>query len=139
MYTLREARPEDRQAVVDVWDESGITQEWNDPPTDFDLAMESPGSTVLVAESPQGVVDGATIVGFDGHRGWIHMTGVRPNARGGGVGRLLSDGCVDWLRERKAPAVHLMVAEGNDAGRAFWEHLGYFKIEPPVYMISLAD
>lgn len=137
MHILREAVETDRPSAVRVWDESGITQPWNDPPHDFDLAMNSPASTMFVAEAENGDIDGIIMVGFDGHRGWIHMTGVRPRARGLGLGRKLSDAALDWLRAHDAPVAHLMIAPGNDAGQAFWEKLGFFKIDAPVWMVDL--
>ncbi|SDS23479.1 GNAT family N-acetyltransferase [Corynebacterium timonense] len=136
MTTLRHATPADKQAVIDVWDASGITQEWNDPPRDFDNALATPTCAVIVAEG-EGGIEAAIIAGYDGHMGWIHMTGVLPSCQGRGIGRLLAEGAQEFLREQGADTACLMIAPGNDNGVAFWERVGFHQFDAPVWGLSL--
>lgn len=118
---LREALASDRDAVVALWRACGLTRPWNDADADFDLALSSPSSTVLVAGSP---VAGAVMVGFDGHRGWVYYLGVHPDRRRAGLGRRLMAAAEDWLRSRGAPKIQLMVRADNIAATAFHASLG---------------
>ena len=137
MHTLREATPEDRDQVCEVWDLAGITQWFNNPPKDFDLALSTPTSTIFVAEA-DGTIDGVIMPGFDGHRGWIHMAGVRPESQRSGIGRMLVDAAVNHLKAQGAPAVHLMVMPDNTGAVQFWEHYGFERISPPVWNLSVS-
>lgn len=139
MSTVRHATPADKQAVLEVWDTSGITQPWNDPPRDFDRALANASSAVIVVEddNDEGAIHAASIAGYDGHLGWIHMTGVRPGVQGRGIGRLLAQGAREFLREQGASSACLMIAPGNDAGVAFWERVGFRRLDAPVWGTSL--
>lgn len=137
MLNVREATPEDKEAVIKVWDDSGISQPWNEPPRDFDRAMDAPGSAVLVVEDER--IEAVAIAGYDGHMGWIHMMGVRPGLQGRGVGRMLADACKDHLHNAGATDAYLLVAPDNTNGIEFWEHLGFFKIDAPVWTVPLGD
>lgn len=119
--TIREAVADDRAAVVALWRACGLTRPWNDADADFDLALSSPSSTVLVSGNP---VEGAVMVGFDGHRGWVYYLGVRPDRRRGGLGRRLMAAAEDWLKMRGAPKIQLMVRADNAAATAFHAALG---------------
>ena len=135
MHTLREATPADRDQVCEVWDVSGITNRWNNPPVDFDLAMATPTSTIFVAEA-NGVIDGVIMPGFDGHRGWLHMVGVRPEVQGSGIGRMLVNAAVKYLHDLGTPAIHLMVMPTNTQAVKFWERYGFERIDPPVWNLN---
>lgn len=50
---------------------------------------------------------------------------VAPAHRRQGVGRALVEAVADWCRRRGTQGMELAVAEGNQAGRAFWSALGY--------------
>jgi ribosomal protein S18 acetylase RimI-like enzyme len=121
---IRPAGPADRDAVLATWEAAGLTRPWNDPVVDFERAIGGATSTVLVG------VEGATViatamVGEDGHRGWVYNLAVREDARGRGLGRELMAAAEDWLRERGAVKVQLMVRESNTGVIGFYEALGY--------------
>ncbi|MGA0545140.1 GNAT family acetyltransferase [Brevundimonas sp. VNH65] len=118
---IREAAPPDRAEVVELWRACGLTRPWNDAEADFDLALGSPGSTILIAGAP---VEGAVMAGFDGHRGWVYYLGVAPARRRGGLGRALMQAAETWLTARGAPKIQLMVRSDNPEVLAFHEALG---------------
>jgi ribosomal protein S18 acetylase RimI-like enzyme len=114
---------EDRDGVVALWRACGLTRPWNDPDRDFALALASGASAVLVARSAE-AIDGAAMVGFDGHRGWVYYLAVAPARRGSGLGRALMAAAEHWLRGRGAPKVQLMVRTDNAAALDFYAALG---------------
>lgn len=67
---IRAATAADREATVALWEAAGLTRPWNDPRGDFDLALATATSAILLAEDDTAIV-GSVMVGFDGHRGWV--------------------------------------------------------------------
>ena len=115
-------------AVIALWERCGLTRPWNDPRADIALAMRSPDAEVLVGHVDEAVA-ATVMVGFDGHRGWVYYLAVDPDARLGGVGRRMMEAAEEWLRDRGAPKLNLMVRQENAGVAAFYERLGY-ALEP---------
>jgi len=119
-----EAREADRDVVVALWHDAGLTRPWNDADADFMRALASPASTVLVAVDGD-TICGSVMVGDDGHRGWLYYLAVRTDLRHRGTGRALVHAAEAWLAHRGVAAVRLMVRNENTAVVAFYEALGY--------------
>ena len=123
MEPINPATAQDRDAVVALWRACGLTRPWNDPDADFALASTTPGATILVARDGA-VIAGSVTAGFDGHRGWVYYLVVAPERRRAGLGRALMAAAEDFLRERGAPKIQLMVRGDNAAAISFYEALG---------------
>src|ERR1019366_150526 len=108
MTHIREATPDDQNSVIAVWTDCDLVHPQNNPITDFDLALKTSSSTILVLEKDHEII-GAVMVGFDGHRGWFYYLGVKPQHQNGGFGQQLINAADDWLKERGAPKSMLMV------------------------------
>lgn len=121
---IGEARPEDAEAVIALWEACGLTRPWNPPRRDFDQAHAGPASAILIARDADAII-GSVMVGFDGHRGWVYYLAVAPERQGEGLGRTLMAAAENWLRTRDAPKIQLMVRGDNAAARGFYEALGY--------------
>ncbi|WP_062345384.1 GNAT family acetyltransferase [Novosphingobium sp. CCH12-A3] len=122
--SVRAATAADREATVALWEVAGLTRPWNDPGADFDLAMATPTSTILLAETGA-ELGGSVMVGFDGHRGWVYYLATAPDRRGQGIGRALMGAAEDWLKALGSPKIQLMVRGDNSAARGFYDTLGY--------------
>ncbi|MDB5421677.1 MAG: GCN5-related N-acetyltransferase [Brevundimonas sp.] len=120
---IRTATPNDAEAVIALWTASGLTRPWNDPRADFDLALKTPTSTILIAGEGR-AVDGSVMVGFDGHRGWVYYLAVDPQARRRGLGRSLMRAAEHWLRAQGASKIQLMVRADNAEALAFHHAIG---------------
>ena len=84
-------------------------------------------------------VDGSAIVGValcgnDGRRGHIYHLAVDPAYQGCGLGKRLLDECLDGLSKAGVKRVIIMVADDNQRGTRFWEHVGWEKIHGAVPM-----
>lgn len=121
---MRAAVPDDRDAVIGLWESAGLTRPWNDPRADFDLALKTPTSAILLASSGKHLV-GSVMVGFDGHRGWVYYLATAPNHRGQGIGRQLMVAAEDWLKALGSPKIQLMVRGDNHTARGFYDAIGY--------------
>ncbi|WP_298751560.1 GNAT family acetyltransferase [uncultured Serinicoccus sp.] len=111
-------------AAARLWSESGLTRPWNDPRTDFRMAVSGPASAVLGAVADGDVV-GTVMVGHEGHRGWMYYLAVAPSHQGSGLGRRLVTEAERWVEARGIPKVMLMIRAENEAVARFYERLGY--------------
>jgi len=127
---LAEAGGDDRDAVIALWQEAGLTRPWNDPAADFDRAAQGAASAILLLRDGTALL-GTAMVGDDGHRGWVYYLAVAESARGQGHGRALMAAAEAWLRARGCPKLQLMVREGNDAAIGFYRALG-LEVQPVV-------
>jgi ribosomal protein S18 acetylase RimI-like enzyme len=112
-----------RAAVTMLWTRCGLTRPWNPPDQDFRLAVQGATSAVLAGWLNDRIV-ASVMVGFDGHRGWIYYLAVDPDLQRRGLGRAMMVAAENWLGERGAPKLQLMVREGNAAALEFYERLG---------------
>lgn len=135
---IEPATASDASAVIALWHACGLTRPWNDPASDFALALREAQSSVLVARG-EGGITGSAMVGFDGHRGWIYYLAVAPEARRSGLGRALMAAAERWLRERGAPKLQLMVRGDNTAALGFYEALGLARQDVVVLGRFLAE
>lgn len=109
--------------VIELWRTCDLTRLWNDPVSDFTKAVENSTSDILLLTISDTLI--ATImVGFDGHRGWVYYLAVHPDHRRRGLGKRMMEAAEDWLRERGAPKIQLMVRSDNADVIAFYEALG---------------
>jgi ribosomal protein S18 acetylase RimI-like enzyme len=94
--------------------------------------LDSPDDAVFVADDA-GTITGYVFAALEplswkelrGPAGFIHDLAVAEEARQSGVGRLLMDAAVAWLRERGAPRVILWTAAPNDIARSLFRRLGF--------------
>lgn len=121
---IRAFRPRDEAALVELWDACGLTRPWNNPNLDIERKRIWDPDRLLIAEV-EGVLVGSTMVGYDGHRGWLYYVAVHPEFQGSGLGRQLVDHASVLLRSLGCAKVNLQVRSSNSKVIAFYEHLGF--------------
>ncbi|HEX8294407.1 MAG TPA: GNAT family N-acetyltransferase, partial [Pyrinomonadaceae bacterium] len=94
--------------------------------------LEDPDVAVLVADDGGAVVGYAyaAVEGYDymalrGPAGVLHDVIVDPGHRGLGVGRLLLEAALAFLRSRGVPRVVLSTAEQNEAAQRLFAGMGF--------------
>ncbi len=94
--------------------------------------LEDPDAAIFVAEAHGDVIGYAyaAVEGYDytslrGPAGVLHDLIVEPEHRGRGVGRLLLNAVLTYLRTRSAPRVVLLVAEENQAAQPLFASVGF--------------
>lgn len=130
---IRSFAEADTDAVVQLWEDCGLTRPWNDPRKDIARKLEVQRDLFLVLEEDARIA-GSAMVGFDGHRGWVYYLAVHPGFRGRGFGRALMQRAEQLLLELGCPKFNLQVRVGNEAVLAFYRSLGY--VEDPVASMS---
>jgi len=121
---IRAASPVDREEVIAIWQACDLVKPQNDPVLDFDLALQTQTSTVLLLEVASEVI-GTVMVGFDGHRGWFYYLGIKPEHQNSGNGSALVAAAEDWLEAQGAPKAMLMVRHSNKKVIDFYKRIGY--------------
>jgi ribosomal protein S18 acetylase RimI-like enzyme len=122
--TVEELTEGDEEAVIALWSDVGLTRPWNSPAADYQRALSGPTSAVLGLRQDLTLI-GTVMVGHDGHRGWMYYLAVVPARQRLGLGRELVAAAEEWLRQRGAVKVQLMVREGNSSAHQFYEQIGY--------------
>jgi len=112
------------EAAVALWREADLLRPWNDPRADIRLALAGPSSTIIAARMDARLA-ATVMVGWDGHRGWIYYLAVARDLQRRGIGARMVKAAEDWLAQRDAPKLNLMVRAENGAVLGFYESLGY--------------
>lgn len=129
MAHIRSFTVADTDAVVALWKEAGLTRPWNDPVKDIRRKTTTQPEMFLVAEDGADQVVGTAMIGYDGHRGWIHYLAVARSHRGTGLGKELVRRAESMLAALGCPKVQLQVRPDNTGVIAFYESLGYSAYE----------
>jgi len=95
--------------------------------------LESPATTLLVAQSEAGILGVAVLVTrvmplpAGGTHKVVEVDNlvVRADLRGRRIGRRLLAAVVEWSRQRRAVQVEAVVGEVNRDGRRFYESFGF--------------
>lgn len=136
-FNIVRATPQDRDAVMALWQRCGLVVSYNDPGADFDFAHGKANSDVLVGRL-DGRVVASVMVGHDGHRGWLYYVAVAPEHQKQGFGAAMVAAGEAWLRARKVRKAMLLAREDNQAVQAFYETIGY-EATPRVIMAKWLD
>lgn len=118
----------DTEAVVSLWQTTGLTRSWNNPYQDISRKLRVQPELFLVA-TDAGELVGTVMAGYDGHRGWLYYLASDPARRGEGIARALVGEAEERLLAMGCPKVQLMVRPGNDTARGFYDALGFEPFE----------
>lgn len=96
--------------------------------------IDNPDAAVLVADDDGTVIgytfavaDGYDYMALRGPAGVVHDVVVDSSSRGRGVGRLLLDAAIAFLKGRGAPRVLLMTAERNEVAQRLFSRAGFHR------------
>jgi ribosomal protein S18 acetylase RimI-like enzyme len=134
-YALAEFTAADYDAAVALWRESeGVGLSSADSRERVQRYLLRNAGLSFVAHA-DGTLIGAVLCGHDGRRGYLHHLAVRRNWRGLGVGSALATACLAALERESIDKCHIFVYAENQAGQAFWSHLGW-KARPDLGIMS---
>lgn len=117
--------PNDRNKLVSLWIECGLTRPWNDPGKDIDRKLADSPSQFLVMENEKLEIVGSVMFGYDGHRGTIYYLAVHPGCQGSGAGSMLMKAAEEQLHKLGCPKVNVMIRTTNLKVIGFYESLEY--------------
>jgi ribosomal protein S18 acetylase RimI-like enzyme len=122
--SIRACRPEDIEAVLELWRQAEATPSVTDTADDLRRAIAESPAHVLVAETGGRVV-GSIIGTFDGWRGNIYRLAVHPDCRRQGIARALVAEVERRLARQGAKRITALVEKDHPWAMSFWEAVGY--------------
>jgi tRNA (guanine37-N1)-methyltransferase len=122
--------PADLPAVLDLWREAGpgIALRDSDTPDQIARKLQRDPELFLVGLLQKEIV-AAVMGGFDGRRGHVYHLAVTPSARRHGIGEALMAELKTRLRALGCLRMNRLVTGGNVAAPAFWERLGWSRMD----------
>ena len=132
-FDIREARSDEADAILALWQATGSGPSITDTPEHLAMVAEKAPDLFLVAEAGGRLV-GSIIGGWDNWRGHIYRLAGHPDFRRRGLARALTDEIERRLRARGARRIYALAATKQDMGVKFWESLPYEKSKDVPYV-----
>ena len=123
---VRDFWDEDFSSVTELWEETGLTDPERDDTLDSIRATLSSGGRLLVLEMSgiKGVI-GSSWMTCDGRRTYLHHFCIHPDYREMGLGTMLVEKSLEWIRQ-KGLQVKLEVHKENVRAKKLYEKAGFF-------------
>ena len=122
--TIRPYHPNDKAALLALWQSCGLIRPQNDPRKDIARKLRVNPEWLLVGENAGRIV-AAVMAGYEGHRGWINYLAVDPAHRRAGLGRAMMAAAERLLRAAGCPKINLQVRTSNRDVIAFYQRIGF--------------
>lgn len=122
---IRQGRADEAEAVLAFWKVAGEGTDRHDSAPAYRALVERDPEALLIAETPEGVMVGTLIAGWDGWRAHLYRLAVHPAHRRQGIARRLLDHAERRFRGFGAFRADAMVLHDNDLAHAAWSAAGY--------------
>jgi len=132
---VRRMRPEDYEAVVNIWTSSGLPYQsrGRDSGERIREQLRRDSSIFLVAED-RGRVVGTVLVTHDLRKGWLNRLAVAPEEQGKGIAKALVRRAEEELAAIGISIFAVQIHEHNDRSRRIFAELGYKEHKDIVYL-----
>src|ERR1700761_1000061 len=124
---LRPYRPEDEEAVIELWRACNLVVPHNNPRRDISRKLQVNPEWFLVGEL-DGVLVASCMAGYEGHRGWINYLAVSPQKQRRRIATQMMEEVEKLLRKAGCPKINLQIRSTNLQVIDFYKSLG-FKID----------
>jgi ribosomal protein S18 acetylase RimI-like enzyme len=116
---------DDYSGAIELWQSlPGLGLSSADELTAIEIFLNKNPSTCFVALDGQKII-GTILGGSDGRRGYLYHLAVHKDYQRIGLGRELSEKCLDSLRSQGLKKCHIFVISSNTEGLLFWERAGW--------------
>lgn len=96
---------------------------YNEPNSVIDAKLKI-DDLIFIAEDGDEIV-GSTIVGYDGHRGWLYSVAVSKSRRREGIGKSLISSVTEYLASIGCIKVNLQIRATNSEVASFYKSMGF--------------
>jgi len=116
----------DRESVITLWEECGLTRPWNNPSKDIDRKIQFQPNLFFIGTLDSNVIASA-MAGYDGHRGSVFYLAIHPSVQGLKYGQKLMSHIEDTLEKIGCPKLNIVVRSTNEKVLGFYNTLSYSK------------
>ena len=132
---IRQFCESDRTDLIKLWHTVFPDDPSHNEPSKVIEAKLAIDKLIFIAEH-EGLIIGACMAGYDGHRGWLYAVAVLKEQRRSGAGAALVKQAIQALKVMGCIKVNLQIRATNTEVAAFYESLG-FVIEERLSMGTL--
>jgi ribosomal protein S18 acetylase RimI-like enzyme len=133
---IRDFRPEDYSRLYLLWQDTGLTYpERGDTLETIQETLQMGGRLLVMADRHTGDIIGSSWMTCDGRRIFVHHFGIRTDCQNQGLGTLLAEECMAYLRTQKKQ-VKLEVHKDNHVAVRLYKKSGFLELKDyRVFMI----
>ena len=128
MFVIRSYQPEDKEALINLWNRCGLLHPQNNPIQDIERKQSCNPEWLLVGVMDE-IIVASVMVGYEGHRGAINYLGIDPDYQRQGLGKKMMEKAEQVLINAGCPKINLCVRNSNRQVLKFYESIGYFDNE----------
>ncbi len=121
---LRQFCESDRSDLIKLWHAVFPDDPSHNEPSKVIESKLAIDNLIFIAEH-EGLIIGACMAGYDGHRGWLYAVAVCKEQRRSGAGSALVQHAIQALKVMGCIKVNLQIRATNTEVAAFYESLGF--------------
>ena len=121
---IRKFQESDKDSLIRLWQAVFSDDPPHNEPSRVIEAKLRVDDLIFVAEA-SGEIIGASMAGYDGHRGWLYAVAVDPTHRRGGTGAKLVKYSLQALKQLGCIKVNLQIRSTNTGVAEFYQSLGF--------------
>ena len=121
---IRQFCESDRSDLIKLWHAVFPDDPSHNEPSKVIEAKLAIDNLIFVAEH-EGLIIGACMAGYDGHRGWLYAVAVCKEQRRSGAGSALVQHAIQALKVMGCIKVNLQIRATNTQVTTFYESLGF--------------
>jgi len=124
MMKTRQFCESDRSDLIKLWHAVFPDDPSHNEPSKVIEAKLAIDNLIFIAEH-EGLIIGACMAGYDGHRGWLYAVAVCNEQRRSGVGSALVQHAIQALKVMGCIKVNLQIRATNTEVTTFYKSLGF--------------
>lgn len=121
---IRQFCESDRSDLIKLWHAVFPDDPSHNEPSEVIEAKLAIDNLIFIAEH-EGLIIGACMAGYDGHRGWLYAVAVCNEQRRSGVGSALVQHAIQALKVMGCIKVNLQIRATNTEVTTFYKSLGF--------------
>ena len=121
---IRSYKPDDKEAIIDLWRECGLLAPQNDPVKDIERKLRVNPEWFLIGELDDKII-ASCMAGYEGHRGWINYLAVSPEHQRRGFAKKIMAEAEALLKAAGCPKINLQIRSANVKVTAFYRSIGF--------------
>ncbi|MDT8400381.1 MAG: GNAT family N-acetyltransferase [Bacteroidales bacterium] len=124
-YSLRDYKNDDYEAVIKIWQETGMGRpERGDDKDAIERCLKTGGKLLILVDDNNSVIAGTSWMTYDGRRLYLHHFGLSPGYQGKGLSGYLLEESLKYVKETGCQ-VKLEVHSSNKVAIKLYKKYGF--------------